>query len=1007
MKNSLSRIITTKKAWVGAFYLCFMLITNQNAFSTTYMVTSNADAGAGTLRQAIINANANSGADIINFNFASTTTITLTSCQQQITDPVTIDGYSNPGSGVGNLMIQIISPTGCNIFYLGPGSDGSTIRGLVISGGGGGAFGIAMYRSSGHFITGNYIGTNITGTAAYASPLQDCINIDSTTNVTIGGTGGRIDRNIIAGATAAGIRLKRHSNGAIIINNYIGTDTTGNVNIANTGNGVDGDHSHNTLIGGTTLAERNVISGNGSNGIYLNFCQSPVVKGNVLGMGANGTTMMPNVGSGADIENTGTIATAPIIGGPTVAERNYTSCNHSFGIVVRVAPGTIIQNNWIGVDMATGLLDYGNWDAGITATNTSDIQCLGNVSSGNGVTSIHTGADGISIFSTSPRPIIKGNIIGLGIDGKTPLQNVGHGIECLTCDDGIIGGTLLSERNLISNTAGGHGIQLTPSPRVKVINNYIGTDITGLVNNGGLQLGIHIDNSPNVEIGGTSAGMGNIISGNAQYGISINGTSSAVLVKGNIIGLGSDGVTVIKNVQGGIQVSPSNTANNSVIGGSTLAERNIISGNGSDAVYIGGGSTGHSVINNYIGTDITGTVSKGNAGNGIIVNTGGSVTIDQNVIASNTGWGINTTNASNNIITRNNIGTDVNGTQKFGNGKEGVYFAATSLTNILGGSLANANIITDNNGSAGVIVENNAQKNTITYNSIYCNKGPGITLQSAANESVPAPTILFSGTNSINGTGVVNDVIHVYRNVKADGGVKCDCEGEIYIGTVTVASDGTWILTHGLGLSTAEAASTTATQTTPNGSTSKFTPCTTPLPVVLAYFNAAKNKDDQTVSLSWTTSSEKNNNYFEILRSDDGINFQVIGTVVSFGNSDKITNYSFTDVSPIDGINYYKLKQVDYNGESSYSVIRTVDLSNYDLSIVPSENGFKILLPGSQKSTLNYEVYSMTGALVAKGTVAPSGLSSATVKLNLSAALYVVSVSSDNNFVTKKILISE
>jgi hypothetical protein len=1006
MKKNLSKKVI-KNLVLNALLIFVLLLCSQKSFSATFMVTNNADAGAGTLRQAIINANAAAGPDTIYFNFASATTITLAACQQPITGTVVIDGYSNPGASAGNLMIQIVSPTGCNLFDLGAGSDGSTIRGIVISGGGGAAFGIALHNSNGHFIKGNYFGTDLTGTVLYAAHLQDCININTSTNNTIGGTGGQIDRNIIAGGTAAGIRLANNSTGAVIVNNYIGTDVSGNVNFGNTGNGIDGNsNSHNVRIGGTTLAERNVISGNLSNGVYLNFCQSPIVKGNIIGMGVDGVTMLGNSGSGVDIENTGTIATAPIIGGPTVAERNYLSCNHSFGAVVRVAPGSILQNNWIGIDMATGLQDYGNRDAGFTATNSSDIQCLGNVSAGNGVPALYTGADGLSIFLTSPRPTIKGNIIGLGIDGTTPLQNVGHGIECLTCDDGIIGGTLLSERNLIANSAL-EGIQLVPSPRVQVINNYIGTDITGLINNGGLQLGINVANSANVVIGGTSAGMGNIISGNGQYGISVNGTSPGVLIKGNLIGLGSDGVTSIKNIQGGIQISNANTgANSCVIGGPTTIERNIISTNGGDGVNIGGGSTSHSVINNYIGTDITGTIAKGNTGSGIILNTGGSVTVDQNIVAANGGWGIELINISNNTVTRNNIGTDVSGTKKFGNGKEGVRFAATTLTNVLGGSLANANIITDNNGAAGVLVESNAQKNTITFNSIFCNAGPGITLQGTANESVPAPTILFSGMNSINGTGVTNDVIHVYRNVKADGGVKCDCEGEIYIGMVTVTA-GVWSLTHNLGLTAAEAASVTATQTTPLGSTSQFTPCAIPLPVALAYFNVVKNPE-HAVSISWSTISELNNNRFEILRSEDGSHFQVIGTIEGVGNAATLNNYSFIDPSPVDGMNYYQLKQVDNNGEPAYSVVRTIDFNNTDISIVPDENGFKIIIPGNQKNVVSYSVYSMTGTLVAKGNAPFSPSSSIiNIKLNLSSALYVVSVNNENNFVQEKIFVKE
>jgi len=980
----------------------FFFVSAQGAI---YTVSSNGDTGANTLRQAISNANASPGLDIINFNFGSPTTITLSSCLPQITDQVTIDGYSDPGASAGNLMIEVICPAGCNGFDFEAGSSGSIIQGLVISGG---TTGIYLKNSNYHVVKGNYLGTNRAGTAMATSRLQDCIHLYSANHCTIGGTGGVIDRNILSGATQDGIRVENSSVGNRVINNYIGTDATGNVGLGNSSHGIEAYGNSDSLrVGGTTLSERNLISSNTKNGVYTNNCKSPIVKGNVIGMGIDGSTKLGNGQSGIDIENTGTGPAQ--VGGVTVAERNYLSCNGSFGLVLRNANNAVVEGNWLGVDMATGLLDYGNYDAAITVTTSSDVRIGGSVAGSGNICSASGnpggGADGISIFLTSPRPIIKGNIIGLGADSITPLQNYGHGIECLTCDDGIIGGTSLVERNLIANSFL-IGIQLVNSPRVTVVNNYIGTDVSGLLNEGGSQVGIHISNSANVVIGGTTSSTRNLINGNAQQGILVDGTSSGVTIKGNYIGIGSDGTTAIPNLQMGISVS-GNQCNNCTIGGYTTDERNIISSNGTSAshhgISIDGGSSGHSVINNYIGTDISGTVAKGNVGSGININNVNTVLIDGNISSSNKAWGIQLTNASSIKVFRNKIGTDVTGTLNLGNTSEGLRFSATCIGDSAGGFLMNANTIAYNNGAAGVYVENSSQKNTITFNSIFCNSGPGITLQSSANESVPVPGITSSAANVVSGTGVSGNTIHVYRNVKADGGVKCNCEGEIYIGTTTVVG-GVWSVTHNLGLSATDAASVTATQTTPNGSTSQFTPCASPLPIELISFEVYK-EGEHSVRITWSTVKEINNAQFEIQRSSDGYSFETIDIMAGSGNSNTIINYSYIDEHPFNGINYYRLVQKDTDGQVWRSTTKVINLKKENLVIVKENEGWFIIATGDVNEVM-YEVCTLTGSVIYTETTEVSD-ENRKIKIDLntySHAVYIIKAISDQGEVINKIV---
>jgi len=98
------------------------------------------------------------------------------------------------------------------------------------------------------------------------------------------------------------------------------------------------------------------------------------------------------------------------------------------------------------------------------------------------------------------------------------------------------------------------------------------------------------------------------------------------------------------------------------------------------------------------------------------------------------------------------------------------------------------------------------------------------------------------------------------------------------------------------------------------------------LAVEMISFKAVKN--GSVSDLNWITSSESNNEKFEIERSVDGVNFEILGHVMGAGNSTQEVKYQYTDTAPIKGINYYRLKQIDYNGVFSYSEVQSL---NYDL----------------------------------------------------------------------------
>jgi parallel beta-helix repeat protein len=119
------------------------------------------------------------------------------------------------------------------------------------------------------------------------------------------------------------------------------------------------------------------------------------------------------------------------------------------------------------------------------------------------------------------------------------------------------------------------------------------------------------------------------------------------------------------------------------------------------------------------------------------------------------------------------------------------------------------------------------------------------------------------------------------------------------------------------------------------------------LSVELLYFNA--NEYDKEVQLSWSTSTETNNDYFIIERSLDGKSFEEVTREKGAGNSTHKNDYFSIDFSPYKGISYYRLKQVDYDGKYTYSHIQSVDMEGL-LSIYPNPSKDKFYIFGLSKT---------------------------------------------------------
>ena len=208
-------------------------------------------------------------------------------------------------------------------------------------------------------------------------------------------------------------------------------------------------------------------------------------------------------------------------------------------------------------------------------------------------------------------------------------------------------------------------------------------------------------------------------------GVEIAGASATDnKVKGNIIGLAAGGGAALGNGDSGVEI---NAAVNSVVGGNSPVEGNIISANGEHGVRIHTGAAGNTVRGNTIGLNLAGTADRGNSNAGVLLdnaadNIVGGVNTDYgNLIAGNTGHGVLVQGgASNNNIRYNRIGLDANGAALPNDGA-GVRFNRLSDNWVGDNTIAN-------NAQGGVIVMPSGQMNRIRSNSIYQNTGLGIDL---------------------------------------------------------------------------------------------------------------------------------------------------------------------------------------------------------------------------------------------------------------------------------------
>jgi hypothetical protein len=182
------------------------------------------------------------------------------------------------------------------------------------------------------------------------------------------------------------------------------------------------------------------------------------------------------------------------------------------------------------------------------------------------------------------------------------------------------------------------------------------------------------------------------------------------------------------------------------------------------------------------------------------------------------------------------------------------------------------------------------------------------------------------------------------------------------------------------------------------------------LPVELIFFNG--RLEGEQVELRWATASEQGSSHFVVQRSDDGKTFHPIGQVASAGDSQDLLNYQFTDRSPLEGQNYYRLKQVDLDGTVAYSPIVTVrtgvqDAGGFLLLPNPATDRVELQFAADQVGQeILVTVLDVSGKEVLRQQRQPAAAKQEISVAGLASGVYTVRVQTNGGVFSAKLAVS-
>lgn len=681
------------KVLMAMFLLLHFLVIGQ-AEAATYTVTSNADSGAGTLREALTKANADSSKEsTINFNMTKPVTITLSSALPTITKKITIDGFANnmgksSTSALVNNATLYVTIRGKDKAFDGfvVAAQSCLIKGLNL-----GDFDRGIYITSGgdySVLSSNFIGTDSLGTAM---PNRIGIRIDSCNYVNVSG-------NTTSGNTDHGMTIS-NGTGHAIASNFVGMNPLGTVVVPNGSHGI---YIYNCT---SWKMQNSLLSGNKSSGIYIGAgCSKANIVTCFFGTDITGLVSVANSRHGIEV-NPGTSATSLSV------QYSIMSGNLKSGMnVIGNCSGLQVKNCFFGTDI-DGLNPLPNGEYGSWIKDCPNFLLESSVLSGNGYT-------GLTMIGKCDGSKVSHCLIGTDKNGTKALPNGAshkgyelYGAELRDCTKTTIesvafSGNFRSGLAITGNCAGStinkcylgtdafglkalpngeHGIDAVSGEAVSITNCTISGNascglVAGYLQRNGLSLDtccIGTDKDGKTALPNGAHGVmlyeydkavitSCVLSGNALSGLHAEAKSNDLKVSSSFIGTTKDGKSPLPNGMYGIELV--NDCENATI------KSSVLSGNVNSGLYARWMSDNLKVTECLVGVDTTGTLALPNGGYGICIDQSKYAAISLSTISGNANSGVYALASSNNLtIDSCCIGTDKAGVNALPNGVDGVY----------------------------------------------------------------------------------------------------------------------------------------------------------------------------------------------------------------------------------------------------------------------------------------------------------------------------------------------
>jgi parallel beta-helix repeat protein len=1053
MDRSVIKILITCLA--GLFFF-------QTAEAATYTVTtlgsnSVSPVVSGSLRWAIQQANANPGLDIIDFNVASMGVISENGAgadinnSMTITEEVVIDATINnmatawTTNGACGPILSITFNYDAGLIVNAP---NVTIRGLAFRGGGFKILYSGVSVTSGA-VQGCYFGLSPAGIATVGTVPSGAVTINSNASGVVVGGNTCATRNVFVCQNDGGVVINGASNNTVV-GNYFNTNAAGAAFVS-PGSAQACIRFRNSALNNTI--DNNLICINNAQAVMIESGSNQThITNNKINTALTGNAVMPASGAVKSIDIDGSAN--------GVIEDNIITIAGTHAIHLRGTPassGWTIRGNRIGIgaDGVTRIVYATNGYGIYTQSGATSLVIENNylgTNSGNTEHGIH--AEGPGITGATNTITLRNNVVGMQASGVAVATDYGfrkNGVFIKDFREAIIENNIISDNGNGLDATFSNGLQLENVATFQLVNNKIGVDVTGNVVKGNNKNGIQVQTrATNFLIQGNIIGgngfMGGVVWPNIHHGIQFipGGTYTTGTITGNYVGRSPSGVNIANGNMGiGIWSLTNSTISNNVSANNKFGlffdncDGNTITGNTFEAnddaaatnreaagILFQSGCDNNQILNNTVRYNKTGIWLRGDPGGN---NTGN--TLLRNQVTYN-GYATDGTTAS------------LNGTRNaIENAGQGISVGGSSSNNRIGSaaSLADANTVAFNRGQ-GVLV-NSSNQVAIRKNSIHCNGSTpaeratpnfAIRLLGGGNIGITPPGPLTYPPIMTAATGITvdnvpdgdiagTDVVEVYFD---DG---CGCQLRDYKGDATNrAANGDWSFAGGALPGTAFGtpgsplpngsgvyppsglASTTATRTDVNGNTSEPMDCVPiQLPVDLLSYSAKRYGKNSSI-ITWVTTDEKNNAYFQLLRSTDGKNFRPIANIEGAGNSNTTESYSYIDENLEGVVYYYLLLQVDFDGkEHNKGVVRVTFDEEVNIEVVPTllQQGTPLrILNLSGTEIIQLSIVDLNGKTVYQnGQLAETENDIATGQLT--SGLYIVRIYTATQVITKKIVV--